>query len=110
AVLESGKRIAADVVMYSAGRQGTADQLGLDTTGIAVDARGRIKVDEHFRTSAEHIYAVGDVIGFPALASTSMEQGRLAAHHACDEPVRGMQLLQPIGIYTIPEISFVGPS
>ncbi len=108
AVLESGKRIAADVVMYSAGRQGTADQLGLDTTGIAVDARGRIKVDEHFRTSAEHIYAVGDVIGFPALASTSMEQGRLAAHHACDEPVRGMQALQPIGIYTIPEISFVG--
>jgi NAD(P) transhydrogenase len=55
-----------------------------------------------------HIYAVGDIIGFPALASTSMEQGRLAAHHACDEPVRGMQLLQPIGIYTIPEISFVG--
>jgi NAD(P) transhydrogenase len=55
-----------------------------------------------------HIYAVGDIIGFPALASTSMEQGRLAAHHACDEPVRGMQQLQPIGIYTIPEISFVG--
>ncbi len=108
AVLESGKRIAADTVMYSAGRQGTAEQLGLDSAGLVADARGRIAVDEHFRTSVEHIYAVGDVIGFPALASTSMEQGRLAAHHACDEPVRGMHLLQPIGIYTIPEISFVG--
>jgi NAD(P) transhydrogenase len=108
AVLESGKRIAADTVMYSAGRQGTADELGLETVGLSADARGRIKVDEHFRTSVEHIYAVGDVIGFPALASTSMEQGRLAAHHACEEPVREMQALQPIGIYTIPEISFVG--
>jgi NAD(P) transhydrogenase len=108
AVLESGKRIAADTVMYSAGRQGTADSLGLETAGLAADARGRIKVDEHFRTEVPHIYAVGDIIGFPALASTSMEQGRLAAHHACDEPVRTMQALQPIGIYTIPEISFVG--
>jgi NAD(P) transhydrogenase len=108
AVLESGKRIAADVVMYSAGRQGTADSLNLDGAGLTADARGRIKVDDSFRTSVENIYAVGDVIGFPALASTSMEQGRLAAHHACDEPVRGLQQLQPIGIYTIPEISFVG--
>ncbi|MEH1128293.1 Si-specific NAD(P)(+) transhydrogenase [Micromonospora sp. CPCC 206061] len=108
AVLESGKRIAADVVMYSAGRQGMADRLALEAAGLSADARGRIKVDEHFRTPVPHIYAVGDVIGFPALASTSMEQGRLAAHHACDEPVRAMHQLQPIGIYTIPEISFVG--
>jgi NAD(P) transhydrogenase len=108
AVLESGKRIAADTVMYSAGRQGTAAELNLDAVGLSADSRGRIKVDEYFRTAVEHIYAVGDVIGFPALASTSMEQGRLAAHHACDEPVREMQALQPIGIYTIPEISFVG--
>src|SRR6185369_17691612 len=108
AILESGKRIAADTVMYSAGRQGTTDELALDTAGLTADARGRITVDEHYRTTVEHIYAVGDVIGFPALASTSMEQGRLAAHHACGEPVRGMQALQPIGIYTIPEISFVG--
>lgn len=108
AVLESGKRIAADVVMYSAGRQGMADQLSLEAAGLSADSRGRIKVDEHFRTEVPHIYAVGDVIGFPALASTSMEQGRLAAHHACDEPVRAMHELQPIGIYTIPEISFVG--
>jgi NAD(P) transhydrogenase len=108
AVLESGKRIAADTVMYSAGRQGTTEGLGLEEAGLSADTRGRIKVDEHFRTEVEHIYAVGDVIGFPALASTSMEQGRLAAHHACAEPVHGMQALQPIGIYTIPEISFVG--
>ncbi|MET7401937.1 Si-specific NAD(P)(+) transhydrogenase [Dactylosporangium sp. NPDC005572] len=107
-VLASGKRIAADTVMYSAGRQGAADMLGLDKAGLAADARGRISVDENFRTEVPHIYAVGDIIGFPALASTSMEQGRLAAHHACDEPVRGMHALQPIGIYTIPEISFVG--
>jgi NAD(P) transhydrogenase len=108
AILESGKRIAADTVMYSAGRQGTADDLNLENAGLQCDARGRIAVDEHYRTQVPHIYAAGDVIGFPALASTSMEQGRLAAHHACDEPVRAMHQLQPIGIYTIPEISFVG--
>ncbi len=65
-------------------------------------------MDEFFRTSVPHIYAVGDVIGFPALAATSMEQGRLAAHHACGEPVHSAHLLQPIGIYTLPEISFIG--
>ncbi len=107
-VLESGKRIAADTVMYSAGRQGMADRLDLHNAGLAADDRGRIKVDEYFRTDVPHIYAVGDVIGFPALAATSMEQGRLAAHHACDEPTRAMHALQPIGIYTIPEISYVG--
>jgi NAD(P) transhydrogenase len=109
-VLESGKRIAADTVMYSAGRQGVTTELGLDAAGLSADERGRISVDEFYRTSVEHIYAVGDVIGFPALASTSMEQGRLAAHHACGEPVRAMPELHPIGIYTIPEISFVGRS
>jgi NAD(P) transhydrogenase len=107
-VLESGKRIAADTVMYSAGRQGMADLLDLGHAGLACDDRGRITVDAFFRTTVPHIYAVGDVIGFPALASTSMEQGRLAAYHACDEPVREMHRLQPIGIYTIPEISYVG--
>ncbi len=108
AVLDSGKRIAADTVMYSAGRQGMADELDLDKAGLEADERGRIRVDDNFRTAVPHIYAVGDIIGFPALASTSMEQGRLAAHHACDEPARAMHQLQPIGIYTIPEISFVG--
>ena len=77
--LASGKRIPADTVMYSAGRQGATDALDLEAAGLDADARGRIKVDDHFRTEVEHIYAVGDVIGFPALAATSMEQGRLAA-------------------------------
>jgi NAD(P) transhydrogenase len=107
-VLESGKRIAADTVMYSAGRQGTTEEMHLDKAGLTADDRGRIKVDDNYRTGVPHIYAVGDVIGFPALASTSMEQGRLAAHHACGEPARAMTLIQPIGIYTIPEVSFIG--
>ncbi|MFJ5775439.1 Si-specific NAD(P)(+) transhydrogenase [Streptomyces sp. NPDC093094] len=107
-VLESGKKIPAEAVMYSAGRQGLTDGLDLERAGLSADARGRITVDEHYRTQVPHIYAVGDVIGFPALAATSMEQGRAAAHHACGEPVGPMHDLQPIGIYTIPEISFVG--
>jgi NAD(P) transhydrogenase len=107
--LRSGKRIPAEVVMYSAGRQGVTEKLGLDKAGLEADDRGRIKVDESYRTAVPHIFAVGDVIGFPALASTSMEQGRLAAHAAFDEPTAGMDtVLQPIGIYTIPEISYVG--
>jgi NAD(P) transhydrogenase len=107
-VLESGKRIAADAVMYSAGRQGLTDGLDLERAGLSADRRGRIAVDEHYRTAVPHIYAVGDVIGFPALAATSMEQGRTAAYHAFGEPVNGLTDLQPIGIYTIPEISFIG--
>jgi NAD(P) transhydrogenase len=107
-LLESGKRIPADTVMYSAGRQGASDDLRLDAAGLSADQRGRIVVDEFFRTAAPHIYAVGDVIGFPALAATSMEQGRLAAHHACGEPLHKIGKDQPIGIYSIPEISFIG--
>ncbi len=107
-ILESGKRIPADTVMYSAGRHGMTGDLCLEAAGLSADRRGRIKVDEHYRTEVPHIYAVGDVIGFPSLAATSMEQGRLAAHHACDEPVSQIHETQPIGIYTIPEISFVG--
>jgi NAD(P) transhydrogenase len=106
--LASGKRIPADTVMYSAGRQGMTAELGLDCAGLAADKRGRITVDEFYRTKVPHIYAVGDVIGFPALAATSMEQGRLAALHACDEPVHAASTLQPIGIYSLPEISFIG--
>ncbi|POM23606.1 Soluble pyridine nucleotide transhydrogenase [Actinomadura rubteroloni] len=108
AVLESGKRLPADTVMYSAGRQGVTDDLGLAAAGLDADHRGRIKVDDDYRTEVPHIYAVGDVIGFPSLAATSMEQGRLAAHHACGEPVSDIHEIQPIGIYTIPEISFAG--
>ncbi len=107
-VLNSGEVVAADVVMYSAGRQGATEGLELEAIGITTDDRGRIKVDDHYRTNVEHIYAVGDVIGFPALASTSMEQGRLAAFHAFDEPTTSLRATMPIGIYSIPEISYVG--
>jgi len=108
AILHSGKKIPADTVMYSAGRQGMSDLLRLDAAGLTADKRGRIVVDEFFRTAVPHIYAVGDIIGFPALAATSMEQGRLAAHHACGEPIHEIGKDQPIGIYSIPEISFFG--
>jgi NAD(P) transhydrogenase len=108
AILRSGKKILADTVLYSAGRQGASDELHLDAAGLSADKRGRIVVDEFFRTEVPHIYAVGDIIGFPALAATSMEQGRLAAHHACDEPIHAIGKHQPIGIYSIPEISFIG--
>ena len=108
-LLDSGKRIPADTVMYSAGRQGVTDTLAIEKAGLAADSRGQLHVDEHFRTEVPHIYAVGDVIGFPALAATAMEQGRRATYHAFGEPVGGsMADLQPIGIYTIPELSFVG--
>lgn len=106
--LVSGKKIPADAVMYSAGRQGATEQLDLAKAGLEADPRGRITVDDKYRTSVSHIYAVGDVIGFPALAATSMEQGRLAAYHAFDEPVNSLIGMQPIGIYTIPEISYCG--
>ena len=106
--LASGKKIPADMVMYSAGRQGVTDELHLDKANLTADKRGRISVDERYRTEVGHIYAVGDVIGFPALAATSMDQGRLAAYHAFDEPARELHGLQPIGIYTVPEISFCG--
>jgi NAD(P) transhydrogenase len=108
ACLHSGKKIPADTVLYSAGRQGMTDGLNLQAAGLSADDRGRITVDEFFRTGVPHVYAVGDVIGFPALAATSMEQGRLAAHHAFGEPTHAAHLLQPIGIYSIPEISFIG--
>jgi NAD(P) transhydrogenase len=106
--LESGKRIMAEAVLYSAGRQGATDALALENAGLEADERGRIQVDENYRTAAEHIYAVGDVIGWPSLAATSMEQGRLAASHAFDHSTKSMGGLLPFGIYTIPEISFVG--
>jgi NAD(P) transhydrogenase len=107
--LASGKRVAADAVMYSAGRQGATDTLDLPKAGLEADARGRIEVDARYRTSVPHIYAVGDVIGFPSLAATSMEQGRLAAIDAFEpDAATAMSTLLPIGIYTIPEISYVG--
>jgi NAD(P) transhydrogenase len=106
--LASGKQIPAETVMYSAGREGQTEHLGLENAGLETDHRGRIFVDDHFQTKVDHIYAVGDVIGFPALAATSMDQGRLAAYHAFGEQCDGMTALQPIGIYSIPEVSYVG--
>jgi NAD(P) transhydrogenase len=106
--LESGKRIPSEIVLYAAGRQGATADLGLEAAGLESDARGRIAVDEQYRTAQRHIFAAGDVIGFPSLAATSMEQGRLAALAALDEPAKSMPTLLPYGIYTIPEISYVG--
>jgi NAD(P) transhydrogenase len=107
-VLKSGKWIQADTLLYAVGRYGATDTLGLEALGIKRDDRGRIIVNERFQTAVPHIYAVGDVIGFPSLASTSMEQGRLAACHICGVPTASRPYLLPYGIYTIPEISMVG--
>ena len=108
AELESGKRVRGDALIYAVGRQANGDQLHLETAGLAADSRGRLKVNEFFQTEVPHVYAAGDVIGFPALASTSMEQGRLAASHMFQIPFEHMPELFPYGIYTIPEISMVG--
>ena len=107
-MLKSGKRIAGETVLYSAGRQGATANLGLEQVGVETDKRGQIHVDEYYRTGVEGIYAVGDVIGFPALAATAMEQGRIAALSALGRPTETMGECLPIGIYSIPEISFVG--
>jgi NAD(P) transhydrogenase len=106
--LDSGKHIVTETVLYSIGRTGATDKLNLAAAGLATDDRGRIVVNEHYETEVPHIYAVGDVIGFPSLASTSMEQGRLAACHAFSVPAHSFPDLLPYGIYTIPEISVVG--
>src|SRR5258708_6314728 len=106
--LVSGKKVHGDALIYAVGRQANADQLHLGAAGLAADTRGRLKVNEFFQTEVPHIYAAGDVIGFPALASTSMEQRRLAASHMFQIPFEHMPELFPYGIYTIPEISMVG--
>ena len=108
--LRSGKELPADVVLYAAGRQGAIDGLELAAAGLDADSRGRIAVDAEYRTAQPHIFAAGDVIGFPSLAATSMEQGRLAALAAFGRPASSLDGLLPYGIYTIPELSFVGPA
>ena len=108
AELESGKKVQADGLIYAVGRQANGDLLHLEAAGLAADSRGRLKVNQFFQTEVPHIYAAGDVIGFPALASTSMEQGRLAASHMFGIPFEHLPELSPYGIYTIPEISMVG--
>ncbi len=106
--LQSKKKISGDALLYAVGRQGNVDELNLQAAGITSDSRGRIQVDAEYRTSQPHIYAAGDVIGFPSLASVSMEQGRLAAAHAFGLVMHSNPAYYPYGIYTIPEISFIG--
>ena len=107
--LESKKRVSGDALLYAVGRQGNIDDLNLAAAGLEADNRGRIAVNEHYQTKVEHIYAVGDVVGFPSLASVSMEQGRIAAARAFDDhATTSNPSFYPYGIYTIPEISFIG--
>jgi NAD(P) transhydrogenase len=107
-VMKSGKRMATELVLVSAGRQGATADLGLERAGLTADDRGRIVVDGEYQTAVPHIYAAGDVIGNPSLASTSMEQGRLAACHAFGVATRSVPALFPYGIYAIPEMAWVG--
>jgi len=106
--LVSKKRIVGDALLYAVGRSGNVDALNLKAAGVESDDRGRIKVDENYRTTQPHIFAVGDVIGFPSLASVSMEQGRIAAARAFNLDVHTDPAGYPYGIYTIPQISFIG--
>jgi NAD(P) transhydrogenase len=108
AELESGKKVQGDVLLYAVGRQANGDRLNVESAGIQIDPRGKVTVNDDFQTNVPHIYAAGDVIGFPALASTSMEQGRLASCRMFGAPSEHMPERFPYGIYTIPEISMVG--
>ncbi len=106
--LESGKRFCADLVMFAAGRIGCVNSLNLEAAGLTADKRGKVKVNEFYQTEVSHIYAAGDLIGFPSLASTSMEQGRLAARHAFGLSLHSHPELFPFGVYAVPEMSMVG--
>src|SRR6201995_3782092 len=106
--LESKKKLTGDALLYAVGRQGNVDELNLAAAGVESDSRGRIKVDAEYRTAQPHIFAVGDVIGFPSLASVSMEQGRIASAGAFGKKLISNPASYPYGIYTIPEISFIG--
>jgi NAD(P) transhydrogenase len=106
--LKSKKRISGDMLLYAVGRQGNVEELNLEAAGLEADSRGRIAVDNQYRTKQQNILAVGDVIGFPSLASVSMEQGRIAAGNAFGVTLKTQPAYYPYGIYTIPEISFVG--
>jgi NAD(P) transhydrogenase len=106
--LASGKQFVTSKVLYSIGRVGAIAGLNVAAAGLEADARGRLKVNEHYQTSVPHIYAVGDVIGFPSLASTSMEQGRMASCHAFGVATNMLPNLLPYGIFSVPGISMVG--
>lgn len=106
--LKSGKVIVSDVVLYSAGRRSATTDLGLERIGVPTDERGKIAVNQYYQTVVPHVYAAGDVIGFPGLASTSGAQGRLASRHAFGLEIPPSDVPLPYGIYSIPEISYVG--
>ncbi len=106
--LADGKHVCSEMLIFAAGRTGCTAALKLENAGLEADNRHLIKVDAHYRTAMDHIYAAGDVIGFPSLASTSMEQGRLAALHAFEQPLGQTMSNLPYGIYAVPEISIVG--
>ncbi len=106
--LDSGKRIISDVVMYAAGRMGCTSALKLENAGLSADKNHRLEVNKYYQTKVKHIYAAGDLIGFPSLASTSMEQGRLAARHAFGLSLSSRPDLFPFGVYAVPEMSMVG--
>ena len=108
AKLESGKTVNGQALLYAVGRQANSDQLNLEALGLVPDGRGKIVVNENFQTAIPYVYAAGDVIGFPALASTSMEQGRLASCHIFGVQGNIPPNLIPYGVYTIPEVSMVG--
>jgi NAD(P) transhydrogenase len=107
--MKSGKKIKADVLLWANGRSGNSNNMGLEAIGIALDSRGNIKVNEAYQTAVSHIYAVGDVVGFPSLASAAYDQGRFAATHIVEGRLEfGLVADIPTGIYTSPEISSVG--
>ncbi len=105
--LESGKRILGETVLFSVGRQGDTDALNLEAAGLEPDKRGRISCNDFYQTDVQHIYAVGDIVGFPSLASASMEQGRQAVSHAFGVPTKRIGDI-PYGLFTVPEISLIG--
>ena len=110
-MLKDGRVVRTEMLLYCAGRMGATADLGLDKCGLTTDARGRLSINpDTYQTEVEHIYAAGDVIGFPSLASTSMEQGRIAACHAFGLPLPPAPAFFPYGIYAVPEISTVGMS
>ena len=106
--LEGGRKIESEALLFTAGRKGCTSSLKLENAGLTANDRHHLQVDEYFRTSVHHIYAAGDVIGFPSLASTSMEQGRRVACHAFGQPLDQTNHLFPYGIYSVPEISVIG--
>ena len=106
--LKSGKRLKADMLLWANGRAGNTQNMGLELIDLKLDGRGQLRVNDSYQTSVPHIYAAGDVIGWPSLASAAYDQGRFAAARLCNSPEWHFVSEVPTGIYTIPEISSLG--